>query len=48
MTAQPSVLACRIPWAEEPGGLQPKSCKILGGMEGLPSLLHSKAFVRHC
>ena len=30
MTAHSSILALRIPWTEEPGGLQFKSCKILG------------------
>ena len=29
MATQSSVLACRIPWTKEPGGLQSRGCKEL-------------------
>ena len=29
MAAHPSMLACRIPWTEEPGGYSPWGCKEL-------------------
>ena len=35
MATQSSVLACRIPWTKEPGGLQPRGCKELDTTEQL-------------
>ena len=33
MATHSSILACRIPWTEEPGGLQSMGCKELGMTE---------------
>ena len=30
MATQPSILACRIPWTEEPGGLQSMGSRRVG------------------
>ena len=35
MATQSSVLACRIPWTKEPGGLQSRGCKELDTAEQL-------------
>ena len=35
MATQSSVLACRIPWTKEPGGLQSRGCKELDTTERL-------------
>ena len=35
MATHSSVLACRIPWTEEPGGLQSMGCKELDMTEQL-------------
>ena len=35
MATHCSILACRIPWTEEPGGLQSKGCRELDTTERL-------------
>ena len=40
MDTHSTILACRIPWTEEPGGLQSMGCKQLGTTEQLNAHTH--------
>ena len=43
MATHPSVLAWEIPWAKEPGGLQPRGHKVLDTTEWLNTTTEEQA-----
>ena len=47
MATHPSILAWRIPWTEEPGGLQSMGCKESDTTERLTLALCIKLFTLH-